>query len=149
MVYSKNYFNLAKEFVLRQFKMATNQTECPKFELWSNIKFFMAKKCKLYKIYRRMCNVEGEAYFNLKMFRNGQHYLKKAEISIMIKHSFGRDTTGNKPEMVESVNVRILADRRVTTEDIFEQLLIYVGTVHKIMHDDLAFFKVSGCWILP
>ena len=40
LVYSKNYFNLAKIFVLRLFKMVANQTECSSLEQRSVIKFF-------------------------------------------------------------------------------------------------------------
>ncbi len=40
------------------------------------------------------------------------------------------------PEMVDSVNVLVLADRRVTIEDIYNCQYLY-----KIVHDDLAFLR--------
>ena len=52
------------------------------------------------------------------------------------------------PEMVHSVDMLILADRRDIIEDISEQLEVYVGTVHKIVHNNLAFLEVS-CWVSP
>ena len=52
------------------------------------------------------------------------------------------------PEMVDSVNVLILTDRRVTIEDISEQLEISLGTVTKKNCERwLCFFKVSCCWV--
>ena len=51
------------------------------------------------------------------------------------------------PDVGDSVNVLILADRRVTIEDLSEQLKISMGTAYKIMHDDHVFFKVNGCWV--
>ena len=42
--------------------------------------------------------------------------------------------------MVDSVNALILANGRVTTEDISEQQEIPVSTTHTIVHDSLAFF---------
>ena len=51
------------------------------------------------------------------------------------------------PEMVDSVNVLTLADRRNTIEDIYRQMGISLGTAHKIVHDDLAFSNVSSCWV--
>ena len=48
---------------------------------------------------------------------------------------------------LNSVNVLILADEKVTIEDISEQLEISVGTVHQTAHDDLACSKVSCCWV--
>ena len=50
---------------------------------------------------------------------------------------------------MDSVHTLILADRRITIEDISEQLGISVDTVHKTVHDDLAFSKVSHCWVSP
>ena len=52
-------------------------------------------------------------------------------------------TMANTPEMVESVNELILAERRVKTEDISDQQEISVDTANKIGHDDLAFSEVS------
>ena len=49
--------------------------------------------------------------------------------------------------MVDSVNAVILADRKVTIEDISEQLGISVDKVYKILHDDLAFSKISYRWL--
>ena len=62
LLYIKNYLNLAKIFVLPLFKMATNQTECSS----AVIKFLVAEKCKLCEIYRRMCDMYGDAYFTKK-----------------------------------------------------------------------------------
>ena len=47
------------------------------------------------------------------------------------------------PEIVDSVYVLILTDRRVTVEDISEELEISVGTKYKIVQRNLAFSKVS------
>ena len=69
LVYIKNYFNLAKVFVLRLFKMAANH--CCRLEQRSVIKFLVTEKCKQCEIYKRMCDVYGKACFSLKMFTNG------------------------------------------------------------------------------
>ena len=51
----------------------------------------------------------------------------------------------SSPEMLDSVNVLILANRRVRTESISVQLEISASTAHKIVHDD--FSKVSCHWV--
>ena len=61
LVYCKKYFNPAKIFVLRQFKMVTNRSTSG---LKSVIKSLVAEKCKPCEIYRRMCDVYRQAYFN-------------------------------------------------------------------------------------
>ena len=48
------------------------------------------------------------------------------------------------PEMVDSVNAFILADRRITIEDISEQQGISVGTAHKTAWQS-CFSEVSCC----
>ena len=58
-------FESVKMFVLRLFKMATNQ--CSKLDQKSCLfVFFMAEKCKPYEIYKRMCDVYREACFSKK-----------------------------------------------------------------------------------
>ena len=66
LIYNKNYFNLAKIFALRLFKMAINQSAPG---LNRVIKFWVAVKCKTCEIYR--CDVFREAYSSQKMFTNG------------------------------------------------------------------------------
>ena len=67
---------------------------------------------------------------------------KKGWNSIQDEDRLGRSTTANTCEMVDSVNVFILAGRKVTIEDISEQLGIFVGTAHNIVYNDLALSMV-------
>ena len=46
--------------------MLANQKVCSKLEQRSAIKFLLAEKCKACEIYRRMYDVNGEAYFSPK-----------------------------------------------------------------------------------
>ena len=48
----------------------------------------------------------------------------------------GKPTMPNTPDMVDSVN-----ERKVTIDDISEQLEISVDTAHKIVQDDLTFLR--------
>ena len=61
LVYRKNYFHLAKILVLKFVKMIVNQADCFRLEKSSVIKSLLPEKCKPYEIYRRMCDVCGEA----------------------------------------------------------------------------------------
>ena len=51
--------------------MAANETQCSRIEQRSLIKFLLAEKCKPREIYRRICDVYGEACFSQKMFTSG------------------------------------------------------------------------------
>ena len=52
----------------------------------------------------------------------------------------GSVTMSSTPEMVDSVNVLNLIDRRIAIEDIYVQLTI--GAEHKIVLDDLHFLRL-------
>ena len=58
----KNYFNLREIFVFMQFKMVANRTKWRRLKQKSVIQFLVTGKCKLYKIYRRMCHVYREVW---------------------------------------------------------------------------------------
>ena len=45
-----------------------DKSECSRFEQSSVIKSLLAEKCKPYEIYRRMCDVHGEAFLLKKRF---------------------------------------------------------------------------------
>ena len=73
LVIKKNYSNFSKIFVLRQSKMAANQTKCSWLKRRSVIKCLVAENCKPCEIYRRISYVYREASFNNKkqMLKNG------------------------------------------------------------------------------
>ena len=68
------------------------------------------------------------------MFQEGWNSIKDKDRS-------SRPIIACTPEMMDSVYVLILVYRRITIEEISEQLGISVGTVHKIMHEHFAFLK--------
>ena len=71
LIYSKNYSNLTKIFLLKLFKIVANQRERSRYEQRSVIKFLLAEKGKPCEIYRKMCYVYEEVCFSQKMFTNG------------------------------------------------------------------------------
>ena len=74
------------------------------------------------------------------MFKEGRYIIQDEDRP-------GRPTKARTPEMVDLVNAFILSDKRVTVENISEQLKISVRTAHKIVHRDLSLSKVSNCWV--
>ena len=50
--------------------MVANYRKCSRLKEKFIMKFVVAEKCKLCETYRRMCDVNGEACFCQKMFRN-------------------------------------------------------------------------------
>ena len=107
----------------------------------------VAKKCKLYEIYQRMCDVEKHSWVKnvykwAKLFKKGWNSIQDEDMSY-------RPTMVNIFEMVYSGKALILTDRKLEVENISEWLGISMGTAHKIVLGDLTFSKVSCCWISP
>jgi hypothetical protein len=74
------------------------------------------------------------------MFKNNRTSAMDAE------HS-GRRSTSTTGEKREEVRAIILADRRVTIEEIASQLGISQGSVCSLVHANLGFHKVSARWV--
>ena len=69
--------------------------------------------------------------------------LKRGQNSIQDEVRLGRRA------MLDSVNVLILANRKIRKENISEQLWIPVGAIHKILFSDLVFPDVNCRWASP
>ena len=130
-------------FLLRQFKIASSQTEYSRHEQRPIIKFLVAEKFKPHKIYKRMGNMYGEASFSQKNVFKWSKLFKESRNSIQNEESLSRLTMVITPEMV---NALILTDRRVTAEDNSE-LGVSIGTTHKTGHNNHVFSKLSCHWV--
>ena len=113
-----------------------DKSECSRLEQRSVIKFLVADKCKPCEIYRRMCDVYWEACFSQKSLKNGLNY----QIVFKMKMGHAGPQRWTHLKWWISVNTLILADNRVSIEGISVKLGIFVGTAHKIIHDDLCLF---------
>ena len=59
----------------------------------------------------------------------------------------GRPSEVNTPEKQQAVNDLILAERRITVEEVAQQLDISTGTAHHKICEVLKFSKVSYRWV--
>ena len=73
------------------------------------------------------------------MFKNGWTRAMDAERS-------GRPSTSKTDEKLEEARPIILADRRVTIQEITLQLGISQGTAYSLVHYILGFHKVAARW---
>ena len=98
-----------------------------------------------------MWNLQKNVWCERSMFESENVYrltklFKEGRISIQDEIQ-DRPTMASTPEMVDIVNALILANRRVTIEEISKQLWKSLGTTHKIVHDYHIFSKVSYHWV--
>ncbi|GBM57275.1 hypothetical protein AVEN_58586-1 [Araneus ventricosus] len=73
------------------------------------------------------------------MFENGRTDLEDAERE-------GRPSTATNSEIAARVNESILANRRITIDEISTELDIYHGSAHEIIAEQLKFHKVCARW---
>ena len=105
----------------------------------------MAERCKPCEIYRRIYDVYGEVGFSKKK-KNVYKWAKLLKEGWNSIQDDGRLTLACTPEMVDSVNAHILADRSYNRGGYFWTTWNFYGyTVHKILHDGLVISKVSCC----
>ena len=70
LVYSKN-IKISQRYLFSGYlEIRKIKRKSFKFEQRPVIQFFVAEKCKLCEIYRRIRDVYGEAYFSKNIFRN-------------------------------------------------------------------------------
>ena len=81
-----------------------------------------------------------EACFSQRNFYKWAILFKEIQNSIQDEDRPGSPIIVSTPEIVDSVKVLILTDRKVTIENISEELGISVGTTHKIVYDNHCFF---------
>ena len=82
------------------------------------------------------------------VYKWAELYLKGLN-SIQDEGSLSKPTMVSPPELVDSVNALILADRKFTIGVISEHLRISVSKVDTIVHNYRAFSNVSCCWMSP
>jgi hypothetical protein len=117
---------------------------CTKEEQRNVIRFLWAEGVKGAEIHARLCTQYGEKvlprrsmYERIEMFKNGW-------TSVMDSERSGQPSTSTTDEKQEEARAIILADRRVTTEEIALQLSISEGTACSLVLVSTKFLQ-GGC----
>ncbi len=103
----------------------------------SVIRFFLAENIKPCEIYRRMHSQYGSLCMNSSSFYSWVEKFKNGRTSIETEQHSGRTIEISTPEVMKNVERLILEDRRISVEEVSPKLGVSVGTVHKIIQDDL------------
>jgi hypothetical protein len=126
--------------------MSARLSICTKEEQRCRTIVLWAEGVKGAEIHTRLCAQYGDnalprqsVHEQIEMFKNDRTSAMDAERS-------GRPLTSTAGEKQE-VRAIILADRRVTIEEIASQLGISQGSAYYIVHDNLGFHKVSTRWV--
>ena len=89
---------------------------------------------------KAVCLSQTSCYRWVDEFKNGREDITDEPRS-------GRPVDVSTPDTVAKVEKLIKSDRRLTIDDVAETLDISHGTAHNIVHEKLAFNKVSARWV--
>ena len=112
VVYSKNDFTLAKIFVLRPFKNDSKSNSAPGLNRglswnfwWQKIANHTKLKCVMYIAKHVLVKKKKNVYKQPTLFKEGWKAVKMKTVYTRQTHN------GNTPEMVDTLDVLILADK--------------------------------------
>ena len=118
---------------------AYSRTEQP-----SVIKSLVAEGCKPVEICRRISAVYGATCFSIGISPSELSYLKKDLAVLRMKAGLGAPQKwgplGWRDQPMTSL-------RRAIMDEIARTLSLFVRTAHKIVHDDLGYWKFSWRWV--
>ena len=132
---------LAQVYFLDALENATHE------EQRAVIRFLAAEGVKPNEAYRRMSAQYGSTCLNQRNVNTWMERFKEGCTSIKDEPRQGRPSEVNTPEKQQAVNDLILAEKRITVEEIAQQLDISTGTAHHIIREVLKFSKVSCRWV--
>ncbi len=99
------------------------------------------------EVYRMMVEAYGNksmskamAYAFFKEFKDGREDIKS-------RAGFNTWVGVRTPDNMEAVRNMVEENRRVQIKEIAEKLDISVGSIHKILHNDLKFSKRAARWV--
>jgi DNA-binding CsgD family transcriptional regulator len=127
--------------------MSAHLSVCTKEEQKSVIRLLWAEGVKGTEIHTCLCADYWDNALPCRGVYEWLEMLKNGWTSVMDAKHLGRPSTSPTDETEEEARPIILTDRRVTTDEIALQLGISQGTAYSLVHDILAFRKVSAKWV--
>ena len=76
----------------------------------------------------------------IEKFKTGRTSVKHAE-------GAGRPSTSTSEEKIEQAQQMILANRRITIDEVAQSLQISFGSAQEVIHEILGYNKVSARWV--
>ena len=111
------------------------------------IRFLHLRGATPIEIHRQLSETCGDGVMNVKNVRSWARQFKEGRTSCDNEPKQSRPRTSRSDNMVERVEKVVLEDRRLSVENIAPKVGISVGSVHKILHEDLRMRKVSSGWV--
>ncbi|PNF37843.1 hypothetical protein B7P43_G08374 [Cryptotermes secundus] len=108
------------------------------------IRFLHLRGATPIEIHCQLSETCGDGVMNVKNVRSWALQFKEGRTSCDNEQKQSRPRTSRSDKMLERVEKVVLEDRRLSLENIASKVGISVGSVHKILHEDLRMRKVSS-----
>ena len=121
--------------------------QCTREEQRAVVRFLWSEGSSGTKIHQRLFAQYGDnalskttVYEWIEKFKTGRTSVKHAE-------GAGRPSTSTSEEKIEQAQQMILANRRITIDEVAQSLQISFGSAQEIIHEILGYNKVSARWV--
>jgi histone-lysine N-methyltransferase SETMAR len=92
---------------------------------------------------RKIQRVFGEDAMGITQIKEWYNRFKYGRTSVESDARSGRPSPSRNDELIDQVRALVMQDRRVTVRELAEEVGIRTGSVHSILTDDLAMWRVS------
>ncbi|XP_068213392.1 protein GVQW3-like [Palaemon carinicauda] len=89
----------------------------------------------------------GDEAMGITLIKEWYHRFKQGQSSVESKPRSGRPSTSRNEEFISTVPRIVEDDRRITINEITEEVGITTGSVHTILTEDLAMQRVSANFV--
>ena len=127
--------------------MAAPLSVCTKEEQRSVIRFLWSEGASGVEIHRRLPAQYGNSVLPQRSVYEWIEQFKNGRTSVTHEEGAGRPSTATTDDNTERVCDTVLLDRRLTTDEVANRLLISHGSAYEIIHNRLGFHKVCARWV--
>ena len=111
------------------------------------IRFLHLRGVQPIEIHRQLIETCGEDVMDVKNVRSWVRQFKEGRTSCENELKAPKPRTSRSGNMIMQAEELVMADRRITVEQIANTLDISVGSAQTILHEDLKMTKVSARWV--
>ena len=132
---------------LYSVNMAAPLAVCTKEEQRAVIRFLWSEGVSGVEIHRRLLSQYGDSVLSRRSVYEWIERFKRGRTSVTHEEGAGRPSTSTTDEKIQQARHMVMANRRVTIDDVGCSLQISHGSAFQIVHNELGFHKVCARWV--
>ena len=121
--------------------------QCTREEQRAVVRFLWSEGSSGTKIHQRLLAQYGDNALSKTMVYEWIEKFKTGRTSVKHAEGAGRPSTSTSEEKIEQAQQMILANQRITIDEVAQSLQISFGSAQEIIHEILGYNKVSARWV--